>query len=123
MLVFALNRKETHRKWREYVRSFCEKEIFPTIETWKSAAIPPRDIYEKMGQAGLLACMCGPPWPANYLPPEVKGPEDFDYFHEMILYDEISRCGHSSAIAAITNGPAIGLPVILRFGSEVFQTK
>lgn len=63
--------------------------------------------------------MCGPPWPASYLPASVKGPENFDYFHELIVYDEISRCGYSPVIAALTNGPAIGLPVVLRFGTEV----
>ena len=23
-------------------------------------------------------------------------PDDFDYFHEMILYDEVSRCGNAA---------------------------
>lgn len=115
--------KETHIKWREYVRNFCETEIFPTIESWKGDSIPPKDIYMKMGQAGLLACMCGPPWPSAYLPEHIKGPENFDYFHELIVHDEISRCGYSSVIAALTNGPAIGLPVILRFGSEEMKKR
>jgi hypothetical protein len=26
-------------------------------------------------------------------------PEHFDYFHEMILYDEISRCGNAAGKA------------------------
>lgn len=76
-----------------------------------------------MGKAGLLACMCGPPWPAAYLPEDVVAPKDFDYFHELIVYDEISRIGYSAAISAITNGPAIGLPVILRFGTEELKRR
>lgn len=60
--------------------------------------------------------MCGPPWPSKYLPSTISAPEDFDYFHELITYDEIARCGYAHVFAAITNGPAIALTAILRFG-------
>jgi alkylation response protein AidB-like acyl-CoA dehydrogenase/predicted heme/steroid binding protein len=115
--------KETHKVWREHVRNFVETEILPTVENWKDANEPPKDLYLKMGKAGLLAAMCGPPWPAAYLPSDVVAPKDFDYFHELIVYDEIARCGYSSVIAALTNGPAIGLPVILRFASEELKQR
>ena len=42
---------------------------------------------------------------------------------EFILYDEISRCGHSGVIAALTNGPSIGLTAILRFGSSELKQR
>jgi len=115
--------KDTHRAWREYVRKFVETEIMPSLDSWKNAKEPPKDIYMKMGRAGLLAAMCGPPWPTPYLPSDVVGPKDFDYFHELIVYDEIARIGYSAAIASLTNGPAIGLPVILRFGSDELKNR
>lgn len=94
----------------------------------------------KMGQAGLLAALwfvlnvnsvadtnlfSGPPFPAAYLPAEVTAqiPKDFDYFHELILIDELARCGHAAAVAAITNGPSIAVTVILRFGTEEMKRK
>jgi alkylation response protein AidB-like acyl-CoA dehydrogenase len=76
-----------------------------------------------MGELGILGTLCGPPWPVAYLPSDVQGPENFDYFHELIVYDEISRCGFSPVIAALTNGPAIGLPAVMRFGSEELKQR
>jgi alkylation response protein AidB-like acyl-CoA dehydrogenase len=115
--------KETHKNFREYVRKFVDTEIMPSLDSWKDANEPPKDLYKKMGRAGLLAVMCGPPWLGAYLPPDIIPPKDFDYFHELIVYDEISRVGYSAVISALTNGPAIGLPVILRFGSEELKKR
>lgn len=116
--------KETHAKWRKYVRDFVETEIMPGLEKWKMDPEPPKELYMKMGDAGLLASMCTP-WPEKYLPAHVnsKKPENFDYFHELITYDEISRVGYSSVIAALTNGPAIALSAILSFGPEEMKQR
>lgn len=50
-------------------------------------------VMQLLGSRGYLAMMCGPPFTGKYLPGTITGPEDFDYFHELILYDEIGRCG------------------------------
>ncbi len=78
-------------------------------------------------------------------------PEDFDYFHEMILYDEISRCGNAAGTssplplsflspsplipptisqiifcivtAALTNGPAIAISALWRFGDACLKVQ
>eukprot|EP01104_Vermistella_antarctica_P002493 TRINITY_DN12731_c0_g1_i1.p1 TRINITY_DN12731_c0_g1~~TRINITY_DN12731_c0_g1_i1.p1 ORF type:complete len:523 (-),score=99.77 TRINITY_DN12731_c0_g1_i1:19-1587(-) len=117
--------KESHKAWREKVRAFVDKEIIATMSTWVKEKRPPADLCLKMGNAGFLAAMMGPPFPAKYVTPEVRAqiPKDFDYFHEMILYDEIARCGSSVAVAALTNGPAIGLTAICRFGSEEMKNR
>ena len=39
------------------------------------------------------------------------------------MFDEIARCGHSGVIAALTNGPAIALSAVLRFGSKELQQR
>jgi alkylation response protein AidB-like acyl-CoA dehydrogenase len=116
----------SHTAWRAYCREFVDREIMPTVDSWKDDAKPPADILLKLGASGLLATMCGP-WDglARLLPAEVvaKLPKDFSYAHEAITFDEISRCGHPSVIAALTNGPAIALSAIVRFGSEEQQRK
>ena len=76
-----------------------------------------------MGQEGFLACMVGPPFPAEYVDPGTPHPADFDYFHELILYDELSRLGSSSAVAALSNGPAIAISAVWRFGSPEQKRK
>eukprot|EP01094_Clydonella_sp_ATCC50884_P000037 TRINITY_DN1002_c0_g1_i1.p1 TRINITY_DN1002_c0_g1~~TRINITY_DN1002_c0_g1_i1.p1 ORF type:complete len:549 (-),score=204.74 TRINITY_DN1002_c0_g1_i1:152-1762(-) len=113
--------KETHKRWRERVRAFTEAEILPTMHEWCEDSKPPAELVQKMGREGFLAAMMGPPYPAEYC--DAPAPEDFDYFHELILYDEIARCGHAGVIAALTNGPAIGLSAIFRFGSDELKRR
>jgi len=114
---------DSHRKFRGKIRKFVDTEILPNLGEWRNLKVPPKDLLLKLGQEGFLAIMVGQPWPTQYVPSGVTPPEKYDYFHELILYDEIARCGYTPFIAAITNGPAIGLPVILRFGSEELKRR
>jgi len=50
-------------------------------------------------------------------------PEEFDAFHELILLDEIGRCGSGGALWGILEGTSIGLPPVLHFGSKFLQDK
>lgn len=102
---------DSHRSWRRDLRAFFETEVFPTIPAWeKSGKGPAPAVYRAMGARGLLALMAGPPFPTEYLAAELASgaiqgpPSDFDYFHELILYDELARQGDGRIIAALTNG-------------------
>lgn len=113
---------DSHRAWRKYVREFVDANVLPGLTTWVHARRPPKDLLLKMGAAGLLAGMSGPPYQADYVPQEVLArlpidPKKYDYFHEFILHDEFARCGVSSAFAALTNGPAIALSAIMAYGT------
>jgi hypothetical protein len=50
-------------------------------------------------------------------------PEEWDAFHEMILLDELSRCGSGGVVWGLQEGLAIGLPPILHFGSRYLKDK
>jgi alkylation response protein AidB-like acyl-CoA dehydrogenase len=115
--------KETHVLFRQTVREFVEREILPFAADWADLDRPPHEVYKRMGAMGLLACMHGPPFPNQYLPSSIVPPKEFDYFHEAILFDEIARCGLSGVNAALTNGPAIGMSAIMRFGSEEMKRR
>lgn len=39
-------------------------------------------------------------------------PDDLDTFHEMILVDELSRCGAGGVVWAIMGGLGIGMPPV-----------
>ena len=75
----------------------------------------PREIFKKAAGTGLLACTVGSPWPTEYAGP---GPAGFDYFHELIAIDELSRCGSGGVVWALFGGLSIGLPPVLNFGAK-----
>ena len=56
----------------------------------------------------------GPP------PPELA---NLDYFHELVLIDELSRCGSGGVLWGMFGGLSIGLPPIMNFGSKYLQDK
>lgn len=110
--------RETHRKFRKEVREFVDQEIIATMHAWKNDNAPPMDLVGKLGQRGYLACMAGgTPFPHEHVDPGTPCPEDFDFFHIQILFDEIARCGDSSVLSALTNGPSIAVCALLKFGS------
>eukprot|EP00050_Salpingoeca_kvevrii_P002050 m.186207 g.186207 ORF g.186207 m.186207 type:complete len:520 (+) comp10525_c0_seq6:1514-3073(+) len=113
----------SHRAWRAAVRRVCELEVFPTITQWRDSTQPPPAVMHALGQAGILAAMCGAPYPREFAPSSTLAPADFDYFHELIVYDELSRCGNAAVVAALTNGQAIALPVIFNFGSSEMKRR
>jgi hypothetical protein len=42
---------------------------------------------------------------------------------QLILYDELARCGHAPLMSALTNGQALALPPVLKFGSEELKAR
>lgn len=48
---------------------------------------------------------------------DIKG-EEFDYFHELILTQEIVRCAARGFGDGMQGGMVIGLPPIMNFGSD-----
>jgi alkylation response protein AidB-like acyl-CoA dehydrogenase/predicted heme/steroid binding protein len=117
--------RESHVVWQKKVRSFVTDKILTDLGSWQDSNRPPNHVLEALGEEGFLAVLCGSPFPTSFLPSHVsaKLPSDLDEFHEMIFVDEIARCGHFGAIAAITNGPAIALSAILKFGSREQKEK
>jgi len=51
----------------------------------------------------------------------VVKPEEYDYFHELIINQEISRAGQRGFIDGVLAGMVIALPTILNFGSQALQ--
>ena len=86
---------------------------------------PPDSLFEEMGKQGILAARLGPGkhlkvWQEKVMHDSnatifgVK-PEEFDYFHERILHEEIVRCACPGFVAGIGDGHCIGAPPIFQF--------
>ncbi|EPZ30990.1 acyl-CoA dehydrogenase NM domain-like protein [Rozella allomycis CSF55] len=111
---------ESHYRLRNCIREFVDKEIMPFAHEWNEQGYLPKDIYLKFGKAGYLACIS--PIPEKYL----KYPmpcgltlKTFDPFHELVLADELCRCGSGGVVWGLIGG----LPPILHFGSEELKQK
>jgi len=73
-----------------------------------------------MGERGYLAGLLGVHYPTQYTDIRNKSvsPEEWDHFHELIVTDELSRCGSGGVVWNLIGGYGIGLPPLLKFGKE-----
>lgn len=67
--------------------------------------------------AGLLGSIGFAPHLAKYRVQSVA-PEQWDHFHEMIIADELSRCGSGGVVWNLLGGFGIGCPPLVRFGQK-----
>jgi len=108
--------KRTHREFRDKIRAFVEKEIVPFTTEWEEAGDYPADLPRKAYEAGVYGAI---------YPKEFGGtpPPDFDYFHTMIFWDELNRCGSAGVFLSCFFTLSIALPPIMRAGSPYLKEK
>jgi len=117
---------DSHRRFRKEMRAFVEEHIMPFCHEWDEARALPMDLFRKCAKAGFLAGVIGPPWPQEFADYPIIGglkPQEFDAFHELILSDEVSRCGSGGVLWGLYGGLSIGLPPVLHFGSDYLKAK
>jgi hypothetical protein len=117
---------ETHVALRNEMRDFVTKKIEPFIDDWEEAREIPEAIYKEMATRGYLAGIMGSDeFPTEYCPYTVKSvpPERWDLFHELVLTDELSRCGSGGLVWNLVGGFGIGCPPVLHFGSPELKKK
>lgn len=76
---------EEHEMFRDTVRKFIDREIRPYHHQWEKDGIVPRELWLKAGAAGLLCCTV----------PEEYGGLGLDYLFDVIVFEEIARCGYT----------------------------
>ncbi|KAJ3392835.1 hypothetical protein HDU84_003319 [Entophlyctis sp. JEL0112] len=116
----------SHLAFKRAMREFCDRELAPIAESAaRMGRAPDPDILKKMGDVNIHACRLGPG-------PHLKGrtllggvkPEEFDFFHEAIAHEEVSRAAGIYCFAeALASGMIIGAPPILKFGPQWMQEK
>lgn len=115
----------THHSLRQAMREFVDKEITPYCFEWDEKRAIPKEIFRKCYEAGWLPGVVGF-WPTEYAGRKIAGgvaPEEFDVFHELIILDELSRCGSGGVVWGLMEGLQIGLPPLLNFGSKYLRDK
>ena len=116
---------DTHVALREEVRQWVDEEITPYCHEWDEAKAMPESVYRRMGELGYLCGAIGEHWPKEYTNVTCKSvpPEKWDHFHELILTDELARCGSGGTVWNLIGGFGIGLPPFYKFGNPELKKK
>jgi len=105
--------KQTHADFRAKVRNFVETKLKPNVDDWIESGYP-MTLHKEFYDAGL----------GGILYPEEYGGslETHDYFHRVILWDELARCGGGMVFAALSVN-SMALPPVLFAGSEELKKR
>ncbi|PKI84501.1 hypothetical protein MVES1_001756 [Malassezia vespertilionis] len=111
---------ESHRRLQREMRTLVDKYVTPEAQVREAdGKRPDPKLVQMFGKLGLNAMRLGPGkhLHGRKLFADIK-PEEFDYFHEMIITQELTRCGYRGFMDGFNGGMVIGLPPILNFGSD-----
>eukprot|EP00397_Hematodinium_sp_SG-2012_P032707 GEMP01034849.1.p1 GENE.GEMP01034849.1~~GEMP01034849.1.p1 ORF type:complete len:451 (+),score=94.48 GEMP01034849.1:40-1392(+) len=115
---------DSHRKFRATIRDIMEEKIIPFTHEWDEAKEIPQAVFTEMGELGFNFMGVGKPYPYKYGKcPKVLEGVKIDTFHELIAIDELSRSGSGGVTWGLSGGLAIGLPPVMRFGSEEMKQR
>jgi len=114
--------KPGHIEFRKVIRKWVQENLRDEAERCELSGETPSDaIFKKIADFGLLAMRIGPgehlKWIPNGLPLGMKI-DEFDYFHEMICHEEVSRLATPGFTDGIGSGMVIGLPPLINFGND-----
>lgn len=86
--------KESHRNLQKAMRKFVDEEVYPVAqECEKEGTTIPQELIDKMSKNGVMQMRLGPGkhlHGVELMGGVVKG-EEFDYFHDMVVGQELLR--------------------------------
>ncbi|KAJ5344791.1 hypothetical protein N7452_002795 [Penicillium brevicompactum] len=112
---------ESHRRLQKEAREYVDTYISPFCEDWEKQGLVPQEVHKRHAELGYTA-VSSFPLAADYLngqrlPGDVD-PKDWDEFHDIVVIDELARCGYLGIIWALGCGNSIGGPPVINFGNE-----
>jgi acyl-CoA dehydrogenase len=102
---------EEHRKFRERLRGFFDKEVIPYADEWERSGMVPRSLWKRMGVEGFL-CM--------HVDREYGG-AGADFLYSVIVTEELARTRQTGLAAPLHSDVVV--PYIASFGSEELKRK
>lgn len=113
----------THEKLRACVRKFFSQETMAdALECEATGKEPNKELRKRMGQLGIIAMVQGKgehlKMAPNGLAEGAVKPEEFDYFHELIVQEERSRTMCPGYEDGLDGACSIGFPVLLKYGAD-----
>ncbi|OLN86369.1 Very long-chain specific acyl-CoA dehydrogenase, mitochondrial [Colletotrichum chlorophyti] len=111
----------SHRSLQKAIRHFTDTYVTPVAqECEEKGEYIPQHLIDRMSKAGVLHMRLGPGkhlHGVELLGGAVKG-EEFDYFHDLILSQEMARTNCRGFQDGMMAGMTIGLPVVLNFANS-----
>ncbi len=101
-----------HELLRKAVRDFVKKEITPFVEEWEEANDFPKELYKKVADLGFNSI--------GY--PEEYGGTPGDIFDQIVVTEELCRCGSTGLVASL-GSHGISLPPIAAHGTPEQKKK
>ena len=112
---------ETHVRLQQEARQYVDTYIAPFCEEWERQGAVPKEVIDRHSKLGYMAVSVYPlaveHMQNQRLPADIK-PENWDAFHDLVVIDEIARCGYLGVIWALSCGNSIGAPPVILFGNS-----
>ncbi|TFK43097.1 peroxisomal acyl-CoA-dehydrogenase [Crucibulum laeve] len=117
---------DNHRKFQHAVRVFFETVVRPeSVKCEDSGKRISQEVVDKMAEVNIIAMRLGPGkhLEGRTLMGGIVKPEEFDYFHESIIHQELARVSSRAVVDGLLAGLVIGLPPVLNYGSSELYNK
>lgn len=95
------------------------------MQEWEEAKEVPGHVYKRMGELGFLGGLMGAAVDPKIVPNHLKSvhPSQWDFFHELIVADELSRCASGGVVWNLVGGFGIGCPPLALYGSDELKER
>lgn len=112
----------THLALRKAARRLFAETLDEALECESTGKAPQKETRLKLGQAGVIAMVQGPGAHLKLAPNGLLGgvvqPDEFDYFHELIIQEERCRTFCPGYEDGLDGACSIGVPVIVKYGAD-----
>ena len=118
----------SHIRLQREAREYVEKNITPYCEEWESKGHVPQHVIQNHARLGYIAVSVYPlamneiKGMGRRLPADIPA-EEWDGFHDLIVIDEVARCGYLGVIWALSCGNSIGAPPLINYGTEAQRSR
>ncbi|TFK72941.1 peroxisomal acyl-CoA-dehydrogenase [Pluteus cervinus] len=117
---------ENHRRFQKACRQFFDEYVYEDAQAREAdGKRPSQSVIDKMAELNLHAMRMGPGkhLKGRVLMGGLVKPEEFDYFHELIITQEFARSSLRGYGDGLLGGKVIGLPPVLNFGNEELKAR
>ncbi|KAJ4311380.1 hypothetical protein N0V84_010473 [Fusarium piperis] len=111
---------DSHRRLQKEVRAYVDEHIAPFCDEWERKGSVPQEVQQRHAKLGYTAVAAYPvafdQLQGQRLPGDIP-PHEWDAFHDLVVIDELARCGYLGIVWALGCGNSIGLPPVIQFGN------